>query len=74
MRGLLEKSVVKVIFIKKDGTERIMYCTLLPNVIPETKGERKKLPANLMTVFDIEIQEWRMLNLDTIITYEVVDV
>ena len=51
-----------------------MYCTLLPNVIPETKGERKKLPANLMTVFDIEIQEWRMLNLDTIITYEVVDV
>ncbi len=74
MRGLLEKNVVKTVFIKKNGDTRVMYCTLMPNLLPEIKGEPRKLPVNLITVFDIEIQEWRTLNMDTIINYEVVDV
>ncbi len=74
MRGLLEKNVVKVIFVKKNGYARVMYCTLMPKVLPTIKGEPREIPTNLITVFDIEIQEWRTLNMDTIINYEVVDV
>ena len=34
----LEESVVEVTFIKKDGTERVMNCTLQEDYLPETTG------------------------------------
>ena len=37
--GLLESSPVEVTFTKRDGTERVMNCTLQPEYLPETVGE-----------------------------------
>lgn len=54
---------VTVTFTKKDGTERVMKCTLNPDMLPpqvitEDKPERKT-PEHSMAVFDMEIKEWR---------------
>ena len=61
--GVLKTTEVQVTFYKKDGTERIMKCTLNPEVLPpvvvkEGKKERK-IPENSMAVFDTELREWR---------------
>ena len=60
---------VKVVFEKKDGTERTMICTRDLETIPEAfrpteKEEEKKQaqpagPAHLFPVFDLESNGWR---------------
>jgi hypothetical protein len=44
-----------------------MLFTLRPDLIPEVKGEPRKLPENLKTVYDLENQGWRTINLDTMV-------
>jgi hypothetical protein len=61
--GVLKTTEVQVTFYKKDGTERVMKCTLNPEILPpvvvtEDKKERK-IPEHSMAVFDTELQEWR---------------
>lgn len=63
----LQKYIVQVPFIKKNGEERLMICTLIPDMLPEVKGEKRVLKDNLLTVFDIENDGWRTINLETII-------
>lgn len=52
-----------VTFTKKDGTERVMKCTLQPDLLPKqevTESKRaKKENTDTLSVFDIEKQEWR---------------
>ena len=66
---LLEKlqgTVLEVPFIKKNGDKRVMLCTLMEDLLPETNGGGRELPENLITVFDLEAQGWRTINLATI--------
>jgi len=61
--SVLKTTEVQVTFYKKDGTERVMKCTLNPEVLPsvvvkEDKKERK-IPEHSMAVYDIELKEWR---------------
>ena len=57
---------VTVTFTKKDGTERVMNCTLQAELLPpapvtestEPKKERKENTDSLR-VFDLEKKEWR---------------
>lgn len=64
---------VKVKFVKKDGSDRIMDCTLDFNKIPvehypksttaaKTEVEREELPLNLR-VYDLEKRGWRSIPL-----------
>ena len=39
----LQKYIVQVPFIKKNGEERLMICTLIPDMLPEVKGEKKSI-------------------------------
>lgn len=60
---------VRITFIKKDGTERVMKATLDNDVvIPyERKTERIKKPnSNTLSVWDVEKDAWRSINLDAI--------
>lgn len=53
-------------FIKKDGTRRSINCRL--GVIREVKGKGMKynpLQRLLLPVFDMQISEYRMINLNT---------
>jgi len=59
-------------YTKKDGTERDVHATLIPNRIPEVKNPAPVKETHL-TVFDTEKQQWRTLLVDQIrnITLEV---
>jgi len=59
--GVLKETIVTVTFMKKDGTERVMKCTLDPSMLPvtESKESTKKIPENSLSVFDTELKEWR---------------
>ena len=59
-------------YTKKDGTERDVHATLIPNRIPEVKNPAPVKETHL-TVFDTEKQQWRTLLVDQIrnVTLEV---
>jgi hypothetical protein len=77
VRSLLQKDTVTVTFIKADGTEREMRCTLNPEKLPpapvatgsvdgivrESK-ERKKPDEHSLRVFDTDLQQWRSFRFD----------
>ena len=66
----LHKGVVKVIFTKKDGTERTMLATLNEELIPEDKKPKgtgkKKDNGETVAVYDVEADGWRSFNIDSI--------
>lgn len=70
LRLYLHKGVVKVVFTKKDGTDRTMLATLNEELIPEDKkpkGTGKKVDnGNTFAVYDVEADGWRSFNYDTV--------
>lgn len=63
LKGVLRKQELTITFTKKDGTERVMRCTLDPNKLPvkeniETDSHRKT-NNDTMAVFDLDAQGWR---------------
>ena len=64
--GLLQNSPVEVTFTKKDGTERIMKCTLQEEYLPETVGEVRKKNEDSLAVYDLDMEGWRSFRWDSI--------
>ena len=63
LKGMLQVGEMTVTFTKKDGTERVMRCTLeadkLPKVeLKEDKKDRKQSTDSL-AVYDVEANGWR---------------
>jgi len=76
LQNLLKKHIVQVNFTKKDGSERLMDCTLLEDIVPkyEKKTERvKKLNDNVLSVWDLQKDEFRSFKLDSLISYSVLE-
>lgn len=65
---LLQDKTCLVTFKKKDETERRMLCTLQPNVIPIVKGTGVKKTDDVISVFDIEKEDWRSFRVDSVIS------
>lgn len=70
IRGVLRTvPEVTVTFIKKDGTERIMKCTLEPSVLPKQElleDQSRPVKAkndNVVVAYDIEAKGWRSFTL-----------
>jgi len=64
MKGVLKMHEVTVTFTKKDGTDRVMKCTLEPTRLPvfesstassKTRGEN----PDVQSVYDLEASGWR---------------
>ena len=73
LTNLLRGNVVNVVFVKNDGTERVLNCTLKPNLLPdqtESTSTRKSNP-DVMSVWDLDNAGWRSFRLDSIITFSV---
>ncbi|MAH43964.1 hypothetical protein CL614_09675 [archaeon] len=77
IRGLVKSNFFSVKFIKKDGNERTMLCRLKTD---KWKGETRVTgsgmsyePSNydLLTVFDVNKEDYRMVNLNTLIELNV---
>lgn len=67
---LLKNNVATVTFTKKDGTERVMKCTLKPDMLPpqvvnEDKPAKQKSETSI-AVYDLEINAWRSISYDTV--------
>lgn len=77
VKSLLQKSTITITFIKADGTEREMRCTLSWEHIPPQKQPqdatveqlkeskpRKQPDEHSLRVFDVEKGEWRSFRFD----------
>lgn len=73
LKGMLQVTSVSVTFTKKDGTERVMKCTLDPKELPpqpvteskEGKAERKK-SVDTLAVYDLEAKGWRSFTIKSV--------
>jgi hypothetical protein len=70
LTGMLHTGPATVTFTKKDGTERVMNCTLDPKQLPpqvvvEDKKERKKSDTTI-AVFDLEAKAWRSFTIKSV--------
>jgi hypothetical protein len=74
--GVLRMHNVNVTFTKRDGTERVMLCTLQEeSVVPYEKTTdrvKQPMPDNI-SVWDLEKNAWRSFKIDTIkqVTFEI---
>lgn len=66
---------VTVIFTKKDGTERAMLCTTSDSLVPKAESGNvtelsekpaRKVNADVMSVYDLEMQGWRSFRWDSV--------
>lgn len=78
LKGCLHNPAEKVTvtFTKKDGSSRIMNCTLAESLIPSNKtpkGDAVTTTPNdeVQKVFDTDIGEWRSFRWDSITAIEV---
>lgn len=68
LRTLLEKGVIRLVFLKADNTERTMLATLHPSHMPPAPppepGRRpgRPLPDGQLLVWDMEAQALRSFN------------
>jgi hypothetical protein len=73
LKSHLRMGPVNVTFTKKDGTERLMKCTLQEGVVVphEKTTERVKEENNeILAVWDLDKNAWRSFRLDSIKTIE----
>lgn len=69
LHGVLKDMNVTITFMKKDGTERVMNCTLQEDVVPiyEKKTDNvRDVSTEVCPVFDTDKQEYRSFRYDTI--------
>jgi hypothetical protein len=73
LKSHLKYGPVTVVFTKKDGTERVMNCTINAELVPpepvvesaEPK-KQKKVNEDVMPVYDLEAKAWRSFRWDSI--------
>lgn len=71
---VLKSADAEITFTKKDGTTRVMKCTLREDAITpyEKKTDRvKAVNENVLSVWDLEANSWRSINKDTITSVKV---
>lgn len=70
IKSVLKIGATTVEFIKKDGTERKMLCTLDPELLQEfvmeKKGKPRKASEEALSVYDLEANAWRSFRYDSV--------
>jgi DNA-nicking Smr family endonuclease len=69
IRGVLKMHETTITFMKKDGTERKMLCTLMEDKIPSEKAPKKSEKTQSeqsIAVFDVEKSDWRSFRFDSV--------
>ena len=74
LTNLLHCSNIEVTFTKKDGTERVMRCTLQPQYLPESiEKEGIKVKNDYVTsVWDLDNAGWRSFRNDLVKEFKIV--
>jgi len=74
LKKIRSEKEVKIRFIKKDNSVRLIKATLDFNLIPKSKQPKgidlpkilSLIHKNILHVFDLEKQEWRSINFDSV--------
>jgi hypothetical protein len=72
LKSLLDERTVEVVFTKKDGTERVMNCTLKEDILPVVQKEMnedsftKEKSKDALAVWDVDVNGWRSFRWDAI--------
>lgn len=69
LKGHLKAGPVKITFLKKDGSEREMNCTLQEGIVvphEKTTDRVKQVSDEVCPVWDIDIGAWRSFRYDSI--------
>lgn len=71
LKTILHTGIAQVTFVKKDGTERTMVCTLMPSELPHKEDTLKPKSSNpdVLSVWDMEKKDWRSFRFDSIISF-----
>lgn len=74
LRSNLQTAILNVAFIKKDGSQRDLRCTLRPDLLPAQtdleEAVQKKTPnPDVLAVWDLDNQGWRSFRYDSIIGF-----
>lgn len=72
--GYLHNYICEVTFTKRDGTERVMRCTLRSSILKELEEAKtsnnsknsKSFGANIIRVFDLDNNGWRSFDHTTV--------
>lgn len=70
---MLQEHICEVVFKKKNGDERTMICTLMPEFLPEleeTAVIEPPLKNDIYTVWDLEADAWRSFRADSVIFFD----
>ena len=72
IKSELQNGVVEVTFVKVDGTERVMRCTLNEGKIPEASrpkesGKQRAVNPDVQPVFDLDEQHWKSFRWDSLV-------
>jgi hypothetical protein len=73
LKSHLRMGSMKVTFTKKDGTERIMNCSLQEGVVvphEKTTERVKEDNEDILAVWDLDKKAWRSFRLDSIKSVE----
>jgi hypothetical protein len=69
LTGVLKNGTANVEFEKKDGTIRVMKCTLTPALLPtinESEKPARKVSLDTLIVYDMEANAWRSFRWDSV--------
>jgi len=75
LKTTLTTEILNVNFVKKDGSERKIKCTLMEDKIPSAKlpkGSDRAKSDEVLPVFDLESDGWRSFRWDSITSVEVI--
>jgi hypothetical protein len=70
LKGVLTVQPATITFTKKDGTERVMNCTLRGDMLPVVEIKEDKAPRkqndSILSVYDLDAQGWRSFTINTV--------
>jgi hypothetical protein len=70
VKGVLTVQPATITFMKKDGTERVMNCTLRGDMLPVVEIKEDKTPRkqndSVLSVYDIDAQGWRSFTVNAV--------
>ena len=79
LETLLKENVLTVTFTKKDGSNRVMSCTLRPDKLPplkevteENQAQRKQSDTSI-AVYDLEKNDWRSFRVDSVTDVQIAE-
>ncbi len=76
LHEMLRSGKLEVSFIKKDGTGRVMNCTLLDKYLPPLMEDAETITKDnpdVLSVWDIDNNGWRSFRINSIVEVKVIN-